>query len=65
MNEEELIVHVQSYPFLYDLTDARYSNTLIRETAWEEIGHKMKHKVAQKTFPLTYENICKISFYLV
>ncbi|VEN59992.1 unnamed protein product [Callosobruchus maculatus] len=23
MNEEELIVHVQSYPFLYDLTDAR------------------------------------------
>ncbi|VEN44767.1 unnamed protein product, partial [Callosobruchus maculatus] len=37
INEEELIVHVQSYPFLYDLTDARYSNTLIRENAWEEI----------------------------
>ncbi|VEN60145.1 unnamed protein product, partial [Callosobruchus maculatus] len=53
MNEEELIVHVQSYPFLYDLTDARYSNTLIRENAWEEIDDKMKRKVAQKTFPLT------------
>ncbi|VEN42535.1 unnamed protein product, partial [Callosobruchus maculatus] len=45
MNEEELIVHVQSYPFLYDLTDARYSNALIRVNAWEEIGDKMKRKV--------------------
>lgn len=44
MNEEELILHVQSYCFLYDLTDTRYSNTLIRENAWEEIGIKMKCK---------------------
>lgn len=44
MNEEELIIHVQSYPFLYDLENARYSNQLIRENAWEEIGIKMKCK---------------------
>ncbi|XP_031329833.1 transcription factor Adf-1-like [Photinus pyralis] len=42
MDEEQLILLVQEYTFLYDLQDGRYSNQTVRENAWEEIAEKMK-----------------------
>ena len=35
MDDEALIVHVQEYTFLYDLEDAKYSNQLARENAFQ------------------------------
>lgn len=41
MNEESLIELVKTYPFLYDLSDPRYSNNGIRSNAWDEIAECM------------------------
>ncbi|KAF5279345.1 hypothetical protein FQR65_LT15380 [Abscondita terminalis] len=42
MDEEQLILLVEKYDFLYDLQHPKYSNQVVRENAWEEIAAKMK-----------------------
>ncbi|CAI6376018.1 unnamed protein product [Macrosiphum euphorbiae] len=38
MSEEQLIVLVQQYKHLYDISDSNYHNNLIKDNSWEEIG---------------------------
>ncbi|XP_016952246.1 uncharacterized protein LOC108026062 [Drosophila biarmipes] len=41
MDEEKLILLVQQYSFLYDVSESKYNNTIARENAWEDIGHML------------------------
>ncbi|XP_077292492.1 uncharacterized protein LOC143915651 [Arctopsyche grandis] len=38
-----LIEQIRSYPYLYDVTDKRYSDMQMKEVAWMKIGKKLNH----------------------
>ncbi|KAG5900366.1 hypothetical protein JTB14_033814 [Gonioctena quinquepunctata] len=42
MNEEKLIDIVRKYPFLYDVTHPKYSDTIKKNQAWKEIAEELR-----------------------
>lgn len=42
MNREKLIEEVRKYPYLYDLSDAKYSNNIKKDEAWKQISITLK-----------------------
>jgi len=37
-SDEKLIVYIQQYKHLYDMQNANYHNSVMRDNSWEEIG---------------------------
>lgn len=42
MQREKLIEEVRKYPYLYNLSDAKYSNTIKKDEAWKQISITLK-----------------------
>lgn len=47
---EMLIVLVQEYKELYDMSDNNYSNVLRRDNIWSEIGKELKESGKYRNF---------------
>ncbi|KAG6451343.1 transcription factor Adf-1 [Manduca sexta] len=44
MDKEALIEEISKYPFLYDMSDVRYSDTKKKDEAWKQIAYDMGEK---------------------
>lgn len=42
LQREKLIAEVRKYPYLYDLSDAKYSNTIKKDEPWKQISITLK-----------------------
>ncbi|CAG5056808.1 unnamed protein product [Parnassius apollo] len=47
MQREKLIEEVRKYPYLYDLSDAKYSNSIKKDEAWKQISITLKQSESE------------------
>ncbi|CAG5055510.1 unnamed protein product [Parnassius apollo] len=47
MQREKLIEEVRKYPYLYDLSDAKYSNSIKKDEAWKQISVTLKQSESE------------------
>jgi len=57
MSEEQLIVLVQQYKHLYDISDSNYHNNLIKDNSWEEIGKILSTTGNEKHIFINYYSL--------
>lgn len=55
MSEEKLILLVQEYKHLYDLSDPNYHNNLVKDNSWVEIGKPLRSTGNKKKIIIFYK----------